>query len=115
MAPGAMVAQTEIPGATCAAASGEDVCVLVADVSSAFPSYTAVMGAGASNATSIALGAATDGACCWRHDGLAAAVVLTDANAGADEPRHRVAFLARSPGTGAYFCLDTKAVDVALL
>ena len=41
----------------------------------------------------IALGPATHAACCWRDDGRACAVALTDDQADQGSPRHRVAFL----------------------
>ena len=41
----------------------------------------------------IALGPATHAACCWREDGRACAVALTDDQADQGSPRHRVAFL----------------------
>ena len=59
----------------------------------------------------VQLGCATSWAVCWRGDGLAAAVALTDDGAAEGEPRHRCVFVAKSGG--GYFCVDTKAVECA--
>ena len=100
-------------GVAAAASCKNDVCVLVVDATGPYSVVKAVITSESNDGEccEVQLGCATSWAVCWRGDGLAAAVALTDDGAAEGEPRHRCVFVAKSGG--GYFCVDTKAVECA--
>ena len=93
-------------GVAAAASCKNDVCVLVVDATGPYSVVKAVITSESNDGEccEVQLGCATSWAVCWRGDGLAAAVALTDDGAAEGEPRHRCVFVAKSGG--GYFCAE---------